>query len=75
MIAVVARDGTTIDPEGLFAHCVETIPRFAVPRYVRFVDALPKTPSQRIQKYKLRAEGVTLDAVDRDALGVVVPRG
>jgi carnitine-CoA ligase len=75
MIAVVPREGMTVDPEGLFAHCIEEIPRFAVPRYVRFMDALPKTPSQRIQKYKLRSEGVTPDAVDREALGIAVPRG
>ena len=59
MIAVVPRDGMTVDPAALLAHCVEVIPRFAVPRYVRIVDALPKTPSQRIQKYKLRSEGIT----------------
>jgi carnitine-CoA ligase len=74
MIAVVPREGMTVDLDGLFAHCIEVIPRFAVPRYVRIMDALPKTPSQRIQKYKLRSEGVTPDTVDRDALGIVVPR-
>ena len=74
MIAVVPRAGTTIDPLSLFEHCVHEIPRFAVPRYLRVMDVLPKTPSQRIQKYKLRADGVTEDTVDRDALGVVVPR-
>jgi crotonobetaine/carnitine-CoA ligase len=74
MIAVVPREGMTVEPEGLFAHCIKVIPRFAVPRYVRIMDALPKTPSQRIQKYKLRAEGVTPDALDRDALGIVIPR-
>lgn len=74
MIAVVPREGMTVDPDGLFAHCIEVIPRFAVPRYVRVMDALPKTPSQRIQKYKLRAEGVTPDTVDRDALGIQVPK-
>ena len=50
------------------------IPRFAVPRYVRIVDALPKTPSQRIQKFKLRSEGITADTVDREQLGILVPR-
>ena len=74
MIAVVPREGMTVDPAALLAHCVEAIPRFAVPRYVRIVDALPKTPSQRIQKYKLRSEGITPDTVDREALGIVVPR-
>ena len=57
----------TVDPADLLAHCVATIPRFAVPRYVRIVDALPKTPSQRIQKFKLRSEGITADTVDREA--------
>jgi crotonobetaine/carnitine-CoA ligase len=47
---------------------------FAVPRYVRFVDELPKTPSQRIQKYKLRDEGVTGDTWDREAHGYEVRR-
>jgi crotonobetaine/carnitine-CoA ligase len=45
-----------------------------VPRYVRIVDALPKTPSQRIQKFKLRSEGITADTVDREQLGILVPR-
>jgi crotonobetaine/carnitine-CoA ligase len=47
---------------------------FAVPRYVRFVDELPKTPSQRVEKYKLRAVGVTPDTWDRQAVGYVVQR-
>jgi crotonobetaine/carnitine-CoA ligase len=74
MIAVVPREGAAIDAADLFRHCVEGIPRFAVPRYLRVVEALPKTPSQRTEKYKLRAEGVTSDAFDREALGIVVPR-
>lgn len=74
MIAVVARDGHAIDPVALLRFCVEELPRFAVPRYLRLVDALPKTPSQRIQKFKLRQEGLTEDAVDRERLGVEVPR-
>jgi crotonobetaine/carnitine-CoA ligase len=74
MIAVVARPGRHIDPVELFRFCAERIPRFAVPAYLRFVDALPKTPSQRIQKYKLRAEGITADTYDRHDLGVVVSR-
>ena len=74
MIAVVPRPGTIVDAADLLRHCVGVMPRFAVPRYVRVVDALPKTPSQRTQKYKLRAEGITPDTVDREGLGIVVPR-
>lgn len=74
MIAVTAAEGHTVDPRELLEFCVKTMPRFAVPRYLRVVDELPKTPSQRVQKYKLRAEGVTPDTVDRDELGIEVPR-
>jgi crotonobetaine/carnitine-CoA ligase len=47
---------------------------FAVPRYVRFVEELPKTPSQRIQKFLLRDEGVTPETWDRQAAGYEVRR-
>ena len=50
------------------------MPRFAVPRYLRFVDELPKTPTQRVQKFMLRSEGVTADTIDREALGIFPPK-
>jgi len=45
---------------------MSTMPRFTVPRYLRVVTELPKTPSQRVQKFKLREEGVTADTYDRE---------
>ena len=74
MLAVVARPGLDLTAEQVLRHCIEVLPRFAVPRFVRFVDVLPKTPSERIKKYLLREEGVTGDAVDREALGLVIAR-
>ena len=56
------------------AAMLELMPRHAVPRYLRFMDELPKTPTQRIQKFRLREDGVTTDAVDREALGIHPPR-
>ncbi|MFO7191100.1 MULTISPECIES: ATP-dependent acyl-CoA ligase [Thermocrispum] len=58
-----------ITPEELWEHCDRRIPSFAVPRYLRFVDELPKTPSQRVQKAKLRELGVTPDTHDRTSVG------
>jgi len=63
MAYVIAQDEVT--PEQLWKHCDGRIPSFAVPRYLRFVDELPKTPSQRVQKAKLRELGVTPDTHDR----------
>lgn len=72
-VAVVS-PGVSLTPEELLDHCQQRLPRFAVPRYVRFVDELPKTPSQRVEKYKLRNEGITADVWDRVAAGYEVAR-
>jgi carnitine-CoA ligase len=74
MIAVVPKPGYTVKPEELLEHCVDNLAHFAVPRYVRFMDELPKTPSQRTEKYKLRSEGVTPDTWDREDHGFIVRR-
>jgi crotonobetaine/carnitine-CoA ligase len=74
MVAVVLQPGAELTPEQLLDHCQPRMAFFAVPRYVRFVPELPKTPSQRIQKYKLREEGVTEDTWDRVAVGYEVRR-
>jgi crotonobetaine/carnitine-CoA ligase len=47
---------------------------FMVPRYVRVVAELPKTPTQKVQKHLVRAEGVTADTWDRAAAGIEVKR-
>ena len=74
MAVVVVRPGQTMSAESLLDHCQERLPHFAVPRYVRFVTELPKTPSQRVEKYKLRTEGVGTDAWDRVVHGYEIRR-
>jgi crotonobetaine/carnitine-CoA ligase len=34
----------------------QNLPRYMVPRYLERRDAFPKTPSERVEKYKLAAE-------------------
>ena len=48
----------------LVAAMAEDLPRYALPRYVEFVESLPKTPSERIAKGEVRARGLTAAAVD-----------
>ena len=45
-----------------------------IPRYVRIVDALPKTPTEKSEKHRLRADGITEDSWDREAAGIRVRR-
>jgi crotonobetaine/carnitine-CoA ligase len=47
---------------------------FMVPRYVRVLEALPKTPTNKVQKAELRAAGVTSDTWDREAAGIILKR-
>ena len=47
---------------------------FMVPRYVRIMPELPKTPTGKIRKTELRAEGLTPDTWDREAAGIRLAR-
>lgn len=58
MIVVVARSDETCDPAELIRFCADRMAAFMVPRYVMFRDELPKTATQRVQKYLLRGEGI-----------------
>ena len=62
------------DPAELTHWMAERMPYFMVPRYIRFVDTLPKTPTERVQKVKLRDEGITADTFDREAAGITIKR-
>ena len=74
MTAIVLKPGAVLGETELLDFCVPRMAHFAVPRFVRWMDELPKTPSQRVQKYKLREEGLTMDTWDRDRTDYVVPR-
>ena len=73
LAVVVLKPGHELTPEALLDHCQQRMAHFAVPRFVRFADELPKNPSQRIEKFKLRELGLT-GAWDRDEHGYVVQR-
>jgi crotonobetaine/carnitine-CoA ligase len=73
-IVVVLKNGEKSSPEELLAFCAERMPYFAVPRYIEFVESLPKTPNEKIQKSKLREAGLTADTWDREKAGIEVKR-
>jgi carnitine-CoA ligase len=54
-----------VDAQEIWQWCEGRIPAFAIPRFVRFLDALPKTPSEKVRKAALRDEGVTDTTADR----------
>jgi crotonobetaine/carnitine-CoA ligase len=73
-ICVVLKPDSTITPEELIRHCNDRMPYFAVPRFVEFTESLPKTPTDRVEKYKLKQAGITANTWDREKAGVRVDR-
>jgi crotonobetaine/carnitine-CoA ligase len=67
MLAVVPVSGARLEPADVAAHADRVLPRFARPRYVEVVDALPKTPTQKVRKQELRTRAVTASTWDREA--------
>ncbi len=55
MAYVVRRPGSSVAADDLIAHTREKIASFKRPRAVTFVDALPKLPNGKVEKFKLRA--------------------
>ncbi|MDE0828028.1 MAG: AMP-binding protein [Vicinamibacterales bacterium] len=71
---VVGVSSTELSAEELFAWSVERLPYFALPRYIEFRDALPKSPLNKVLNTKLREEGVTAETWDREVAGVTFER-
>ena len=75
VMAVVAPvPGTTLDPVELIQFLGPRMAYYMIPRYIRLVDELPKTPTAKIQKTALRRVGITPDTWDREAAGVRLRR-
>ena len=64
MIVIVLKEGKDLNPNELIEFLKPIMPKFMIPRFVRFRDSLPKTPTNRVQKVKLREEGITKDTWD-----------
>ncbi|MES2020053.1 MAG: AMP-binding protein [Pseudomonadota bacterium] len=74
MVVVAPVPGRTITHEDLAAFLIRQMPYFMVPRYIRIMDELPKTPSAKVLKVDLRQEGITHDTWDREKAGMRVRR-
>jgi len=71
---VVLVPGEQLQAEHLCNFIAENAPHYFVPRYLEYVTTLPYTPTNKVQKYRLRERGVTGDTWDRQAAGYEVRR-
>lgn len=69
-IVVVRKPHAEARPVDLVDHCRARLPSFMVPRYVEFVDGLPRTPTGKLAKHHLREvgdHGITATTWDAEA--------
>src|SRR5262245_36989781 len=60
---VVARRGRAIDEAAIEAHCRERMAAFKRPRRLYVVDALPKTATGKVQRFRLRERAADPNSV------------
>ena len=74
MVAVVLEPDEDVDPAELARFVNDHAPYYLVPRYIDIVSELPHTPTGKVQKFEVRARGVTASTWDREASGFVLER-
>jgi crotonobetaine/carnitine-CoA ligase len=57
-----------ISASAIVEHARQRIPRFAQPRYLEFMAALPKTSSEKVRKIELRSAGLSPRTIDLERL-------
>jgi acyl-CoA synthetase (AMP-forming)/AMP-acid ligase II len=69
--AVILRDGVTVDSldrKGLASHLIGTLPRYAVPIFIRVTGNMEYTGTMKLQKGKLKAEGADPEKTGGDVV-------
>lgn len=58
VVHLILRQGESLSPGNFMAWAEQNLAKFMRPRYLKFRKAFPKTATERVQKYKLREEGI-----------------
>ncbi|MHA2051797.1 MAG: AMP-binding protein [Promethearchaeota archaeon] len=74
MVAVVMKPGESMTPEELLDFCQGKMAYFMIPRYIDFVEKLPKSEVHRIMKRFLKERGISETTYDREKAGYKIKR-
>ena len=66
-LVVVLKVGVELAPAELHAWLKERLPKFMWPRYIEFVDSLPRTGTNKVEKTRLVQQGLSASAWDAGA--------
>lgn len=64
---VVPMDGASLEASSIISACRKHLAGYKCPKHVVFTDQLPRTPSGKLMKYKLRDQHSNLGNDSRDA--------
>jgi crotonobetaine/carnitine-CoA ligase len=71
---VVLKPCRKLAPQKLIEYCEPRMAYFMIPRYVEFLEALPKTTTEKILKKTLKEMGVSENTWDREKAGYQIKR-
>jgi crotonobetaine/carnitine-CoA ligase len=76
MVYVVLKHGQALSHADVVHFAAEHMSYFMVPRFVEFIEQLPKTASEKLEKYKLKqdAQARRSELWDREREGIEVKR-
>ncbi len=63
-VFVVRKPGAAVSQQELHAFCEQRMPGFWLPRVIEFIEEMPRTPTQKIMKYRLREDRENGDKVE-----------
>jgi crotonobetaine/carnitine-CoA ligase len=72
LVVLAPAAGCSIEPEAIIGHLLPRVAHHMIPRYIRIIEELPKTPTAKVEKHVLRAEGITGDTWDRERAGISI---
>lgn len=73
-ISVVRTECSTLSEEELCRWSIKQLPYFAVPRYIEFLDEMPRSVVGRARKVELRGRPLGYPRWDREAAGIELER-
>jgi crotonobetaine/carnitine-CoA ligase len=75
-VSVVRRTGAALDERTLVEYCAANMAYYMVPRFIEFRAELPRTLTEKTEKYKLKseAEADPTRLWDREKAGIVLKR-
>lgn len=68
-VFAVLRSGATVIPENIIAHCAQHLPRYMVPKAVKFLPQLPMNSAGKVVKSELRQLTTQAEVEHIDILG------